>query len=130
MATTWREGNRARWIGMRPAHEGEHVDAEHSVVNGTEILYTVGEGKLLLLFESEFDTTATGAAIGYLGVYDATPTRYHYLHRQGYNAAGVKVMALARFIPFEVPAGHSVRVYSSGAALTARAQIYGILIDA
>ena len=130
MPTKWREGNRARWVGIRPGHNGEQVQGSGSKSNGYDTLYTVGAGKVLFVFNWWMTTYATGAGSGYIMVRDTVPAVVAVFCRHAYTAAGSLSTCSGRFVPWEVPEGYTVEVYSSAAVVSAYGGFDGILIDA
>ncbi len=128
MATRFREGNRRLWIGMRPGHAGAQVLDQGSANNATTTIYTVPAGYTLLIFAWYLDTVTSGAGSGTFALYDDAGVLMGYIWRHVFLVAGAKSNGLAPFVPYEVPAGGTVRLTSSAAGLTSYAGIMGILI--
>ena len=122
----FREPNRARWVGVRPGHDGEQVMILGAIVNATAIVYTVPAGKMLYLCEwmlADMDN-ATGAM--YFSIRNVADVWVRDL-------AGIRIVVASSWIsdhgnawpPIEVPAGYDLYAYSSGAGLTARCSAHG-----
>ncbi len=130
MATSWREPNMARWVGIRPGHGGVQVSGASSKANGYETLYTVGAGKILLIFSWYLSSASSAAGGSSFYIRDGAAAEVHRLCRHGFLAAGVLSNSGERFIPYEVPAGYTLDLYTSAATISAYGGFDGILIDA
>ena len=127
MATTFREPNMVKWIGVRPGHEGEEVLI--NVLNAaTAVLYTVPADKILLLYDWYLSLAYVGAAscqvnlrndaaaiIGNIANFDTCA---------GNNTAHI---AQNLTIPIELLEDYDIRIVTG---VTVRGYIHGILIDA
>ena len=48
-ASKHREGNKARWVGVRPAHNGDQVAVSGTADHSTVVIYEVPAGKVFCL---------------------------------------------------------------------------------
>lgn len=126
--TSHREQNRERWVGVRPAHDGEQVMKYTGATNNTVIIYTVPAGKTLLLWDWVHDTFTNGAAIGQIAARDDADVAFAYISTHSFGAAGTKIGSLAYSVPIELYAGYDVVIISNIAGCTSRGMIHGILI--
>ena len=125
MAKAFREGNEVRWRGIRLAHKGTQVTAYVQAAGGTAIAYTVPAGQTL--FISHYTVSCRGAAAGQAAmvIYTAVPavSSYHGVIEHDPNTTGT--LGLGLFDPIEVPAGYTVRAYSSAAGVVCQITIAG-----
>jgi len=132
-STVFSEHNQIKWVGVRPAIDGEQIQISNSATNAIVTLYTVPASKALLLIEAHvmavnavtgnayiFIEDSLGATIRYLcGGAQATPNNTPYLFDH-FNPS----------IPTEMLAGEKIRVRSGAGGLTVQGSFTGILIDA
>lgn len=128
MSQLWREPNRAKWVGIRPGHDGEQMIASSTVSNSSDTMYTVPTNYVLLLFSWWSWTVATGAGTGSLGIYNDTPALYRRLSYHRMVSAGERDTSHDLFVPIEVPAGYSIVNESSAAVVRIDSVIFGIVI--
>ena len=130
MLTRWREGNRARWVGVRPGHHGEQVAISKEVTDATIIVYTVPAAKRFFLCDVGISYYAAEAGTHFgLGVRDDVDTLLYYLWYHTSNWATASETGRNFWPPIEIPAGYDVFIYSSGATRTVHAFIHGWVQD-
>lgn len=112
----FRQGNRARWVGVQPGHDGEQVWSNGGVDNGTAIVYTVPAGKVFMWTGYEISISVTALAGWYNFMeYSAVPALEKSIISLYLPAASNIVVTKSYWPPVEVPAGKSFRI-SSGVA--------------
>ncbi len=132
-ATVYAEHNQVKWVGVRPGVEGEQIVKSGEQANGTNVLYTVPAGKVLLIFQTYVTGIATAASGGRAQLRHTTdvPATIYMFGNVLTNADnGGTSIVLARFVPYECLAGTLISLYSSVAAIIAGGGFEGILIDA
>jgi hypothetical protein len=111
----FREKNMARWIGVRPAHNGTQVSVSGTAVNVTSTLYTVTAGKTLFLTRYYVDiTVGTLTGYGTLEVYNGVGVFQYYIDMLKALAGGWQHQALSLTFPIEIPAGSTIRMTATG----------------
>lgn len=115
-ATKFREGNRARWVGTRPAHYGEQVAKHATGSNATTIIHTVTAGKMffLTIVTAGWRTNGTAVWIGVQVRNDADVLQY-YIFDLPCNNIWNGSIAIPLDPPLEIPAGWDVCVVGNGA---------------
>ena len=122
----WRESNRCRWVGIRPAHQGEQVSAFGLVSNGTQIIYTVPVGKTFYLCAWIHDVYMGAAGNGQLLVYtDGGVLTYRLGIGAGTVLGVTHRLSGSCWPPMEFPAGYTVRLSSAAALVDSYGSIYG-----
>ena len=122
----WREANRARWVGIRPAHEGEQVVARSSHENSTVVLYTVPAGRTLYLCGANLGVRATAAGYVLISIYTDLGAVYWEFLYYGFPAAGGAGSYVFPFSPpLELPSGYTVKDVSSAPGLWTVGAIWG-----
>ena len=126
MPTSWREPNAARWVGVRPAHNGEQIALEVAATNAIVIVYTVPAGKVLYLVEAML-WSLNNSGIKKLYIRDAADAMWRHLcYIVALSAAGVpNADHWNAWPPLEVPAGYDVCVSGSAAGITGNGAIFG-----
>ena len=110
----WREANRARWVGIRPAHEGTQIWGLGVANNNTVAIYTVPAGRVLYLARAALLKYDNVSVASWLGVRDAGDVLVHYLCSLRYQADQTVTSPSAEYFPpLEIPAGYDLAVYSS-----------------
>ena len=122
----FREKNRVKWVGVRPAHDGEEVAVNKLVTNTFGDVYVVPAGKTLHLISVSlgFSAIATGLVSVYLRP-SAGGATYYFFESSIVVALPVQSEQWYAYPPLELSAGDSVRVSSGVAGLTVRASIFG-----
>lgn len=129
MVMSWREPNRARWVGVRPGHDGDMLVKAGTAVNGTTIVYTVPVGKVLLVvaFTMYLTVGGAGAVTGFLNRAGEDAFCLGRLFQN--TAAGWQPHVNGNFpIPFELDAGDTVSIVSSAVTITGGLTVFGILM--
>jgi len=122
----FREGNRVKWIGSKPGHDGTQVFTSFPATNATAIVYTVPVGSVLYLVESFLGVTAIAAGYVVLQIQNAGGAFVRHLcFIQVGAAAPVHDSHFTAWPPVELPAGFTIRVQSSAVGLTAYGAIFG-----
>lgn len=131
MAMGFREPNMARWLGVRPAHNGTQVAKYASAINTTAIVYTVTAGKVLHLFHAEVWIAVAAAGQGFLLVRNAADVAQYYFLPILCAAAVMHPCGVANFYPpVEIPEGWDICVVSSAAVLSVTGEIFAWEEDA
>ena len=112
----FREPNRARWVGVRPAHDGAEVYNKADATNATVVVYTVPAGKVLHLTSLHVCSRATLAAGEVIvdirnaaHVIQVSPFDHYYA------AVGQMSDDISFWPPMELPAGWEIAVRSTNA---------------
>ncbi|MCJ7639023.1 MAG: hypothetical protein MUO70_03930 [Euryarchaeota archaeon] len=129
MAMEYREPNRARWVGVRPGHDGEQVQGMHGATNAIWVLYTVPDGKILCVTYVELTSVAAGAGLAYLNIRDPVPADFYYFAVHNYAAVGCLTNAVGLSFPYEVPAGYTIQVGSTAVNVVAHGSFHGFIIS-
>ena len=129
----WNETNQAQWVGIRPGYYGDQLTAYGTANAATTVLYTVGVGKVLLIFNTTFSVAKNiQALIGcIMWLRDEVPANIYQIHHlltRGEDSNGV--VSLARFSPLVATAGYSITVVSPNGNHTVAGTIEGVLVDA
>lgn len=123
---TYREGDRTKWVGVRPAHEGTQIAKSATATNGTTLLHTVTAGKIFFLTSWSFTcNTTTVDKYGRLAVRDGEDDWIYSIAHLHMDATRTIGMAAGLYFPLEIPAGWDIVVYSNNAGLNARGFIQG-----
>jgi hypothetical protein len=123
MAMKWREGNRAKWMGFRPAHDGVQVSKSGHTDNVLLIVHTVTAGKTLHITNLIAGGNSGGVASGSnIYVRDTADAVVYYFVQQSTPANSNFLISLSLFHPIEVPSGYDICIISSAA--TARTDLY------
>ncbi len=127
MGSKFREPNRSRWWGMRPAHDGDNVDIQKSANNATVVIYTVPDGKVLMLCSSSIMAVPLAVGSTYIRWNDDAGTLVRYLGNVScLTAVGAHTTSHLMFWPpIEIPAGHAIVVFSGAAGITGFGAIHG-----
>lgn len=122
----FRENNQVKWIGSRPAHNGEQVAESNVANNNTVVLYTVGAGKVLYITDWAIGVVGNFSGEGYLCVRDnLAAVQYEFCFARCIAGVLMRGLTSSTFYPIEVPATWDVAVYSGVAGLTIRGFIHG-----
>jgi len=122
----FREPNQVKWVGVRPAHNGEQIIRSGSITGGTYLLYTVPSGKVFYL--TYWDAVAHGSNVGYgvILVRDTSDVnQYNIANFQTSNSTTELVKCCSLFYPIEIPGGWDICLYSDNASYRIRATIRG-----
>ena len=126
MAMTFREGNQAKWIGARPAHNGTQIVKNANSNNAIAILHTVTAGKTFYLKGFALSWNASGSGNGaFLLVRDAADVLQYYLMISYSGAAGHGLCTRDYSQPIEIAAGFDICIQSNAATLSAFCTIDG-----
>ena len=129
MPTSWREPNAARWVGVRPAHNGVQVTARATKAGGSQIIYTVPADKILYLIWVYLWGAST-SGVGDIFLRDAEDTLVMYLAAWVDTAGSGKGGTMFQpAFPLEVPEGYDI-VLEAGAGTTFSGEMFGWLEDA
>ena len=124
----WREENRARWVGIRPAHEGTQVFGNGETNNATAIIYTVPVGKTFYLTGFHASVSPIAGGFGWLAVFNAAAVRQFDLYAMGSGTAGRGFgVAVGLTFPLELAAGESLRIFSSAGNFYVHGAVWGWL---
>ena len=122
----WREANRCRWVGIRPAHEGEQVTAYDTAANQTKILYTVPAGKTLYLCSASGGLAKAAAGNARMALQSGGVTYYTFAEYRVHTAVGISApFGVCFSIPIEVPSGDTIILYSAVADLIIVGSFFG-----
>lgn len=131
MPTKYSEHNRANYIGVLPAHDGEQLIINGSTNLTSTTLYTVPANKIVLInsiFAYVHKTNANG--YGAIEVFDSADVKTDYLIHLGTQATGGFSDNRTFPIPYELPAGYWIRISCAQATDIIIATIHAILVDA
>lgn len=110
MEYSWREDNRQRWVGIRPAHNGVQVVSIASASNNVQILYTVPAGKVLYLVTDYLESYLTVAGrSSILYITNSLDVLWYYLILHMTPNSGSFYDRITRFHPLEVPEGYKIK---------------------
>jgi len=124
----WREANRARWVGIRPAHEGTQVFGNGMAQNSTVILYTVPVGKRFYLTGFHAAASPVDPGFGWLAVFNAAAVQQFSLYTMSAACAGLGFgVAVGLTFPLELAAGESLRISSSARNFYVHGSVWGWL---
>lgn len=127
----FREENRVKWVGVRPAHDGtfhsEHL-AQAVVAWGN--VYTVGAGQTLYLTHT-FLTGRSAAVSGWFAMRITVGAADHYIYRIGIsaNADTETGLATSHYFPIEVLTTDTVDIYVSALGIVAYGGFNGFLVN-
>jgi len=126
----FREPNQVKWVGVRPAHNGEQINIGNFVVNGAVTLYTVPAGKILLLIEISASkwTNYVGSIFVEARTAASVWIRSFCMMEIG-NANDVAMRAENFVPPFELYATEHLDLHVTGTDLQGYCNGTGILID-
>ena len=114
----FREPNQVKWMGTRPGHNGTQV-LEHLIdaLAADGVIYTVPAGETLYLTYGHISSDANATFIIGLEIFTDGGVLHRWLIR-GYNFLNSEFVNECRswWPPIEIPAGYTVRKFSSGAA--------------
>jgi len=123
---SFREKNRVKWMGVRPAHDGVQVLKRAAAINSATIIHTVSAGKTLYLCYCGMQVLVVADGGAYVAVYDDTPAYFFPVHRSVVVAGSGPISVGASFWPpIELLAGYSVQVYSGALVLNVGGTIFG-----
>ncbi len=122
----WREENRARWFGVRPAHGGIQVVKSLGVNNTAAIVHTVTAAKTFYLTFSRLLTGDNISGAGLLWVRDTADVLWFYIDAF-YHAINTTFTSspLVFFPPVEIPSGYDIVVQSTALGLNVTALVGG-----
>jgi len=128
---TWREANRAKWVGIRPAHYGEQIVKYAFTRTVTTIIHTVTAGKVFHWegFTASYETAVGGANV-FLSVRNGADVLQYTLINPTMVPIGAWSLAHTFKNPIEVPAGWDIFCGGSNAADGINAFIHGWEDDA
>lgn len=123
---SFREPNQVKWVGVRPAHNGEQYNLYSQANNNTVILHTVSAGKTFFLTACSLRGNYVVSGWGALSVFDdVAALKYRILGVTNYVNTTPQSVSLSLFYPIEIPGNWSIRVRSSAASYTVDAFISG-----
>lgn len=123
----FREENRARWIGVRPGHEGSQILLAASKANGSQTIYTVPAGKIFMLCHAGLLALPVATGNAQLRIYDDAAVLTAYLLSSETLGGGTEHSAThdSYWPPIELSEGWYITVYSNAAGVTAYGYIHG-----
>ena len=125
-AMSFREPNQVKWVGVRPAHNGEQVVASGLASNSTAILYTVPSNKTFYFVS--YGATAYIAATGisaWMQIYDGAGALWNTIIDFISDSVGALRADNTFYPPMELPSGYSIRLVSNDSNVQIRAFIFG-----
>lgn len=126
MATIHREPNMARWIGVRPGHNGDQVSVSLMTNGAVAIIYTVPAGKTLFLCGMTIGLYMSGAGVGaYVRVRNVADVTVYTLFAQVTNFAFDVTVAKSYWPPIEIPTGYDIVQAATGAGQEIDTHIHG-----
>lgn len=129
--TKYRELNMVKWVGVRPGHNGEQIVKSIRKTNGAEIIHTVSDDKILLLFAWTCSVhTDFAVKEGYLFVRNAADVTQYIIDRHGFRPTQQHDSnGLAHYIPIEIPEKYDICIYAEDANVFVDGWIHGIEVD-
>ena len=122
----WREANRARWVGIRLAHEGEQLLRTATANNATVVLYTVPAEKTLYLCAATMGFESHDNEWNRIWIADETDTPVFYLFETwSQNTTTIPHAGQSYWPPIELPALYTVKIFSATADRVVRGSIFG-----
>ena len=115
----FREPNQVKWMGSRPGHNGVQVlENLEAAVAGHTTIYTVPVGSTLFLAYVHISSQSNSAAIRGISIYTGGGVLHRWL-AGSYDLATYFLQGINEHFwpPIEVPAGYTIRAYSSGAVV-------------
>ena len=109
---------------------GTEVNADNEATNATVVVHTVTADRTLYVdcMTVEYSCRTIAGVTGALQAYNAVPALVYELDKQQFNVVA-EVMNCGNSLTFplllQIPAGYSVRVYSSGASFTVYGYVHG-----
>jgi|TARA_Y100000310_G_scaffold304926_1_gene344566 hypothetical protein len=132
MATArWIETNRTKWLGTRPAYDGERVRGYYEKSDGGATVYTVASNKVLLLTNYVLIVSNTGAnnLYGYAYIRNSADDFIHLLGFFKPLADHVEEIANNFNPPYEMIEGDYIELSAESANVNTYISIYGVLLD-
>ena len=119
----FREPNMARWVGVRPGHDGTQIAKSGHTDNALLIVHTVTAGKTLYLTAALASGNTAGTATGInIWVRNAADVAQYYLIQNSLNVNTYFAVGLSFNPPLEIPAGWDIVIVAGHA--TARADLF------
>jgi len=126
----FREPNRARWLGVRPGHDGAQIVKFDDAVNvETAVLYTVPASQKLLIFGWFVDMRGAATNVSIFYIRDALDAMWFRISYHYFAAAADLSGGCGLYVPIEVPEAYDVCVLNTVAASYTYAQFHGVLVD-
>jgi hypothetical protein len=122
----WREPNRAKYIGVRPAHDGVQIAKRATATNGESTIHTVTAGKTFYLVWVKLICGTAGVGETYLVWKSGATTILYLCDILVATPVGIISPDSAYFYPpMEIPFGDILSVISSAIAVTGIGEIFG-----
>ena len=115
-----REDNLLKWVGVRPAHNGEQVIENLKIVTGGWLsVYTVPTGKTFFLTYLNISQGADATLQVIVGIYNDVPVIYRHIGA-GYGIVGnTLINYISNFNPpIEIPGDYSIWRWNSVASIS------------
>ena len=128
---TFREQNMVKWVGCRPAHNGDQVLENCSVVDGTDTIYTVPADKIFYLCNVNVMQRNNSTGLVEVDLYDDVPALVCRLVMCRSQIDRARLSDSRSFWPpMEIPEGYAIKGVSSNAAVRCDGSIFGWVEDA
>ena len=126
MLTKWREGNRARWVGIRPGHGGAQIAKYGQAHNEIILIHTVAAGKVFYLTHwTHWIYENLAGQNGLLYVQNAADVLVYVISDLSMGTLGGLTNSGSLFYPLEIPEGYDVCVRSMSDTVVTEAFIHG-----
>ena len=123
---SFREPNQVKWVGVRPAHNGEQITKFGNVTDDILVLYTVPSGKTFYLSSWQFEANTSASGVyGVIYITDASGATYYAIQRIGFNSVSQFADSGTFYPPMELPGGYSIKISSNSTSLIVRAGFFG-----
>lgn len=126
----FREGNRARWVGVRPGHDGEQVWDGAGFDNATVTVYTVPAGKRFFFTGYSFEYSTVGVNQWCsMTLRDPGGVFVRYLQRYFGQTSTSFGVTQSFWPPLEIDAGYYIDASSSAASVYVTCDVHGWIED-
>lgn len=127
---TYREDNKVKWVGVRPAHNGDQIVGKAiNISNETETMYTVPANKILYLTHYWHFTWASAAGVAQIYIADAVPALYYRLSWMEDDGAFRFGIAGNYDPPLELGEGYTIKIQTNVAGVETAGGFVGWLDD-
>lgn len=123
---SFREYNRAKWIGVRPGHNGIQIVANGAgVVDETTVIHTVSASKVLYITSWWLSCFASAAGTANFFINDTDPALFYRICRFEDDGAFCLALSGNFWPPLEVSSSYTVSIHSNSADLEAAGGFVG-----
>ena len=125
-AMNFREPNQVKWVGVRPAHNGEQLAINNNAQGTTITMYTVPTDQVAFV-DLMVVTLDCNAANHISGVYveDSGGTIIYRIIGTYVRDISTRVYPISFYPPLELPSGYQIIISSDSSDLITRVFIHG-----